>query len=155
MAAAHDPVRPRLASHPLPSARRYGDDEAAPRRPCRRRGRPGGGALARRLARRPLDPEIRDGVFALITEGSSRRELQSDETGKPKSWNGVGGKMKINVKTEKRAKKALKKIAKKLDYKCGKRTIDPLKAPALHACVQECMKYESPVPLALYELCAL
>ena len=52
-------------------------------------------------------------------------------------------------------KKALKKIAKKLDYKCGKRTIDPLKAPALHACVQECMKYESPVPLALYELCAL
>jgi hypothetical protein len=102
-----------------------------------------------------LDPEIRDGLFALITEGSSRRELQSDETGKPKSWNGVGGKMKINVKTEKRAKKALKKIAKKLDYKCGKRTIDPLKAPALHACVQECMKYESPVPLALYELCAL
>ena len=65
-----------------------------------------------------LDPEIRDGLFALITEGSSRRELQSDETGKPKSWNGVGGKMKLSVKTEKKAKKAMEKIAKKLDYNC-------------------------------------
>ena len=65
-----------------------------------------------------LDPEIRDGVFALITEGSSRRELQFDGMEKPETWNGVGGKKKLNVKKEKKAKKAMKKIAKKLDYIC-------------------------------------
>ena len=57
-------------------------------------------------------------MFALITEGSSRRELQFDGMEKPKSWNGVGGKMKLSVKTEKKANKAMMKIAKQLDYNC-------------------------------------
>ena len=70
-----------------------------------------------------LDPEIRDGVFALITEGSSRRELQFDGMEKPETWDLGGKDNKINVKTEKKAKKAMKKIAKKLDYKCKR--IDP------------------------------
>ncbi len=67
---------------------------------------------------RAADPASRDGAFALLAEGSSRRELQSDE---------VEAKTKLNVHFKGqlndlwfvgKAKKLLKKLSRDLKFVC-------------------------------------